>query len=85
MVGTVEILAVPACGEVVNRHDASRAGLLGEVWGLEAAGENGLKAGVAEALVSLSLCRIGGCGIADSHAKALKVPQQRFGIDLRLS
>ena len=46
VVGGVEVLAVPAGGEVVDCHYACRAGGCGEVVGFLAAGEDGLEAGV---------------------------------------
>lgn len=49
MVWTIEILAIPACGEVVDGHDASWARFFGKVWCLETPGQDGLEAGVPEA------------------------------------
>ena len=53
VVRAVEVLAVPAGGEVVNGHDSGWTGLLGEVGRLEPAGEDSLQTGVAETRVSL--------------------------------
>lgn len=70
MVRGVEGLAVPAGGEVVDRHDASWTGGRGECLGLGEAGVLRLQTGVAQA----GCCPRGTVGgrAADDHAEALQ-------------
>lgn len=69
VVGRVEVLAVPARREVVDRHDARRARLLGQLGRLGEPRHDVLQARVPEP-------RAGGRGrarAADRHAEALRV------------
>jgi len=68
VVGAVEILAVPARGEVVDGHDTSWAWLGGEVVGLCASGHDVLKASVAK--TGALVLAVGWA--ANSHAETLK-------------
>jgi len=67
VVGTVEVLAVPARGEMVDGHDASRAGVLREVVGLATASVDVPETCITEPRVLAVL----DCGAADSHAETL--------------
>jgi hypothetical protein len=72
VVGAIEILAVPARGEVVDGHDAGGAGFAGEACSLAAPGHDRPQTGVSKA--RLGLCAIEGvrCGTAGCHAEALR-------------
>ena len=71
VVGRVEVLAVPARGEVVHRHDAALAGRGGEVGQLGEAGALVLQADEAQADVALRRPEAVGRRVADGHAEAL--------------
>ena len=72
VVCAIEVLAVPAGWEVVDCHDTSRAGGLGELGRLGEAGHDVLQTGVAKTRAS----GLGGVGRrANSHAETL-----RYGI-----
>jgi hypothetical protein len=72
VVGAIEVLAVPARGEVVDGHYAGGAGFPGEAWSLAAPGHDRLQAGVSKAW--LGFCAVEGvcCGTAGCHAEALR-------------
>ena len=72
MVGTIEILAVPARGEVVDGHDSGGAGLPGESWSLAAPGHDSPQASVSKAWLGFCAVESVRCGIAGRHAEALR-------------
>jgi hypothetical protein len=49
VVGAIEILAIPARGEMVDGHDAGGTGFAGEVWSLAAPGHDRPQAGISKA------------------------------------
>lgn len=69
MVRTVQILAIPTRWEMMDRHDASRARFLGEVWGLGSSREDGLEAGISKTWLGAVDAVYG--GVSDSHAETL--------------
>jgi hypothetical protein len=71
MIGTIEVLAIPAGWEVVHSHDAALACLGGEIWKLRETCVLVLEADEAQADVTFGLIQ-GVCGRgADRHAEAL--------------
>ena len=77
MVGTVQVLTIPAGREVVDSHDASRARLLGEAIGLTSSRVDVLKTRVTEAWVtSLGVGRA-----ADCHAETLGRKNQPLSLE----
>jgi hypothetical protein len=72
VVGAIEILAVPARGEVVDGHDAGGAGLPREAWSLAAPGHDSPQAGVSKAWLGFCAVESVRCGIAGRHAEALR-------------
>jgi len=77
VVRAVEVLAVPARREVVDRHDAGRARLGGEVWRLPATSQNGLQTRIPETRVASRYLEGVGRRAADRHAETLWQCQRR--------
>jgi len=70
VVGAIEILAVPARGEVVDSHDAGGAGFAGEAWSLTAPGHDRPQTGVSKAGLGFCAVERVRCGTAGCHAEA---------------
>lgn len=59
--------------EVVNRHDACRTGLLGELVGFSSTRQDILQTGVAQAAILFGFGAGGSGGAANCHAEALRL------------
>lgn len=69
VIRAVQVLAVPACGEAVVRHDTSRAGLGGEVYSLWLAGSLVLHADVGQLTEFTGLITGPVADVTDEHAE----------------
>jgi hypothetical protein len=77
VVGTIEVLAVPACGKVVLSHNAAFAWLLREVIDLREPRGFGIKAGEPKALVlDKSICALSRA--ANRHTEARREGPNEF-------